>query len=80
MSSIGGANSPPVATPGPVAAQPASQVNDEEANLRRMYGHHLPEMRELGITDDSLSLRALEASNGDVLAAVNFAFYGLMDD
>ena len=36
-------------------------------------------MRELGITDDSVSLRALQVSNGDVEAAINLIFAGLID-
>jgi len=68
MSSMG--NPPP----------PPSRRADDFNNLRQQFSHHLPEMRELGITDDSASLRALQMSNGDVEAAVNLFFAGLIDD
>lgn len=65
------------ATSAGVGAFPARQ---EEAQLREQFSRHLPQMRELGITDDSLSLRALQATNGDVEAAVNLVYAGLVDD
>ena len=52
----------------------------EDEQLREQFDRYLPQMRELGITDDSLSLRALQATNGDVQAAVNLIFAGLVDD
>lgn len=52
----------------------------EEAQLQEQFGRFLPQMRELGITDNGLSLRALQATNGDVQAAVNLIFAGLVDD
>lgn len=51
-----------------------------EEPLRRQFGRLLPQMRELGIADDTLSLRALQATDGDVQAAVNLVFAGLIDD
>lgn len=58
----------------------ASSFRQEEVQLREQFSRHLPQMRELGITDDSLSLRALQATNGDVEAAVNLIYAGLVDD
>jgi len=71
MSSMG---NPPNTTT--AASNPTNIV---ENNLRQQYGSLLPEMRELGITDDSVSLRALQVSNGDVEAAINLIFAGLID-
>ena len=66
------------------AAAPAPSSADsrlsEDAQLRAQFDRHLPQMRELGIADDSLSLRALQATNGDIQAAVNLIFAGLVDD
>nr|SVE75967.1 EOG090X0BNZ [Daphnia hispanica] len=53
---------------------------DDDAPLREQFGRFLPQMREYGITDDNLSLRALQATNGDVEAALNLIYAGLVDD
>nr|SVE79699.1 EOG090X0BNZ [Daphnia magna]SVE80329.1 EOG090X0BNZ [Daphnia magna] len=53
---------------------------DDDAPLRDQFGRFLPQMREYGITDDNLSLRALQATNGDVEAALNLIYAGLVDD
>nr|SVE90093.1 EOG090X0BNZ [Daphnia sinensis] len=53
---------------------------EDEAPLREVFGRFLPQMREYGITDDNLSLRALQATNGDVEAALNLIYAGLVDD
>ena len=57
-----------------------SDPSNEDEQLRQQFDRFLPQMRELGINDDSLSLRALQATNGDVQAAVNLIFAGLVDD
>jgi hypothetical protein len=54
--------------------------SNEDEQLRQQFDRFLPQMRELGIADDSLSLRALQATNGDVQAAINLIFAGLVDD
>ena len=58
----------------------SNSANTIENNLRQQFGRLLPEMRELGITDDNVSLRALQVSNGDVEAAINLIFAGLIDE
>lgn len=86
MSSMGGAlagssgRGAAAATAAAPAPRPAADPPSEDAQLRAQFDRHLPQMRELGITDDSLSLRALQATNGDVQAAVNLIFAGLVDD
>ncbi len=63
------------------SAQPAStESRSEDVRLREQFDRFLPQMRELGITDDSLSLRALQATNGDIEAALNLIYAGLVDD
>lgn len=58
----------------------ASDSRREDDRLREQFDRFLPQMRELGITDDSLSLRALQATNGDIEAALNLIYAGLVDD
>ena len=58
----------------------ASRRGNDDARLREQFDRFLPQMREYGITDDSLSLRALQATNGDVEAALNLIYAGLVDD
>ena len=43
-------------------------------------GESLQLMREMGITDETMSLQALQATNGDVEAAVNLIFAQMMTD
>ncbi len=57
-----------------------SRRGNDDARLREQFDRFLPQMREYGITDDSLSLRALQATNGDVEAALNLIYAGLVDD
>ena len=38
------------------------------------WAPQLRQMRELGITDDIVAIQALEATNGDVQAAINIIF------
>lgn len=58
----------------------SAPLRSEDARLREQFDRFLPQMRELGITDDSLSLRALQATNGDIEAALNLIYAGLVDD
>lgn len=58
----------------------ADSSRREDVRLREQFERFLPQMRELGITDDSLSLRALQATNGDIEAALNLIYAGLVDD
>ena len=63
------------------SAQSASvESRSDDARLREQFDRFLPQMRELGITDDNLSLRALQATNGDIEAALNLIYAGLVDD
>nr|SVE74391.1 EOG090X0BNZ [Daphnia barbata] len=62
------------------AATESRRETDDGARLREQFGRFLPQMREYGITDDNLSLRALQATNGDVEAALNLIYAGLVDD
>lgn len=83
MSSMRGNSAPTPATATPSSSSSSGnrdRRNAEEMQLREQFGRHLLQMRELGITDDGLSLRALQATNGDVQAAVNLVFAGLVDD
>ncbi len=82
MSSMRGNPAPTsaTATPGGSSSGNRDRRHAEETQLREQFGRHLPQMRELGITDDGLSLRALQATNGDVQAAVNLVYAGLVDD
>jgi hypothetical protein len=63
-----------------VASGAESHRGNDDARLREQFDRFLPQMREYGITDDSLSLRALQATNGDVEAALNLIYAGLVDD
>ena len=47
--------------------------------LSFQYTEALAQMRATGITDDLLSRRALEASNGNVEMALNLIFEGALD-
>jgi len=76
MSSMG---NPPNNTTATAAAAPSNPTNVID-NLRQQFGSLLPEMRELGIIDDSVSLRALQVSNGNIEAAINLIFSGLLDE
>jgi len=79
MSSVGNTNSPRGGNSS-TSSSSANRSRREENALNEQFGRFLPQMRELGITDDSLSLRALQATNGDVQAAVNLVYAGLVDD
>nr|SVE75334.1 EOG090X0BNZ [Daphnia dolichocephala] len=65
---------------GSSAGTESRRDTDDGARLREQFGRLLPQMREYGITDDNLSLRALQATNGDVEAALNLIYAGLVDD
>jgi hypothetical protein len=88
MTQMGGgpnnSNTPSVAantvTSSAVAPGAEFRRGNDDARLREQFERFLPQMREYGITDDSLSLRALQATNGDVEAALNLIYAGLVDD
>lgn len=88
MTQMGGgpnnSNAPSVAannvTSSAVAPGAEFRRGNDDARLREQFERFLPQMREYGITDDSLSLRALQATNGDVEAALNLIYAGLVDD
>lgn len=77
MHQMGGSNA---SRSGSSGGPPSAPSRSEDARLREQFDRFLPGMRELGITDDSLSLRALQATNGDVEAAINLIYAGLLDD
>ncbi|OTF72989.1 hypothetical protein BLA29_004787 [Euroglyphus maynei] len=62
-------------TPQPPPVPPADP-NDNRTPAQILIGlaPQLRQMRELGITDDIVAIQALEATNGDVQAAINIIF------
>nr|SVE73145.1 EOG090X0BNZ [Ceriodaphnia reticulata] len=84
MNQMGGAANSSTGSSGSRSAAPSSaqptESRSEDVRLREQFDRFLPQMRELGITDDSLSLRALQATNGDIEAALNLIYAGLVDD
>lgn len=58
----------PAPAPAPVSQPPSS------ASRIIGWAPQLRQMRELGITDDIVAIQALEATNGDVQAAINIIF------
>lgn len=64
------ASAPVVSAPVPPAPAPAPS----EPRASRDWTAELARMREIGLTDVTLCIQALEATNGDVDAAVNLIF------
>ncbi|XP_065577418.1 ubiquitin-like protein 7 [Artemia franciscana] len=67
-------------TPSPVR-RPAENSGGRTpvATLRERYRQELSQMQELGLFNEELVLRALDATSGDVTAAANLIFAGMMD-
>lgn len=56
-------------------APPAAPIQPSSAaQIIIGWAPQLRQMRELGITDDIVAIQALEATNGDVQAAINIIF------
>lgn len=58
----------------PVTTRAAAPVANTTANALINLAPQLAQMRELGITDEIVAIQALEATNGDVQAAINIIF------
>jgi hypothetical protein len=43
-----------------------------------MLSRQLQQMHELGLTDDTLNVQALQATGGDVYAAIDIVFSGAL--
>lgn len=63
------ATTPPVSTPSTSLGRGPSV--SERMNL---WAKQLQQMRDMGITDQIVAIQALEATNGDVQAAVNIIY------
>ena len=50
-------------------------TNDMQAMANRL-SRQLQQMHELGLTDDAVNLQALQATGGDVHAAIDIVFSG----
>lgn len=50
---------------------------DIQAQASRL-SHQLQQMHELGLTDDTLNIQALQATGGDVHAAIDIVFSGAL--
>lgn len=76
------AAAPPTVSVSPPAPSPAAQGQAAPAAIQPSsaaqtligWAPQLRQMRELGITDDIVAIQALEATNGDVQAAINIIF------
>ncbi|ODN05781.1 Ubiquitin-like protein 7 [Orchesella cincta] len=66
---------PPSATP-PAPPTQASPRPQESSSLAQQYQSQLRQMRDLGITDERLSILALRVSEGDVNTAAELVFSG----
>lgn len=55
--------------------------NDEETieSITRRLQPQLRQMREMGLTNDSINIRALQATSGDVQTAIELVFSGAID-
>lgn len=58
----------------PSFSQPSTSNSSPSSNTTRNFASQLQQMRDLGITEEAIALQALEATNGDVQAAVNLIF------
>ncbi|XP_054153133.1 ubiquitin-like protein 7 [Oppia nitens] len=55
-------------------SQPSTSTTQSTAQRLRGWATQLQQMRDLGINDDIVAIQALEATNGDVQAAINIIF------
>lgn len=56
---------------------PSQSASNQEENLIERYATELQTMREMGLSQEHINVRALVLSNGDVEAAVNLVLSGL---
>ena len=74
----------PISTPTPVAPtqRPADILGALASGVTppAQYQEQIAQMRDLGITDENLSLMALRESNGDVAQAVELIFSGYFEN
>jgi type IV pilus biogenesis protein CpaD/CtpE len=69
-------NSAAVQSPSSVSA-PTGSANTTSSNpLADQYREQLAQMRDMGISDEQLSILALRVSDGDVATAVELIFSG----
>lgn len=63
------------------ASTNSSPVSTEETyeSIRNRLLPQLQQMREMGLTNDGVNIRALQATSGDVQAAVELVFNGVID-
>lgn len=80
MNQMGGASRGSSDGTATASSSGATESRREDVRLREQFDRFLPQMRELGMNDDNLSLRALQATNGDIEAALNLIYAGLVDD
>lgn len=58
------------------ALQHALQASGQQPSLQSQWQPQLQQLRDMGIQDDELSLRALQATGGDIQAALELIFAG----
>lgn len=64
-----------VTSPRPAIAATSTSSQTSLQTLATRYNTQLQQLREIGFFDQESSLRALEATNGDVQLAVNLLFH-----
>ncbi|ENN80851.1 ubiquitin-like protein 7 [Dendroctonus ponderosae] len=81
-----GSSAPVTAAPSGAAAESSSAARITNEMLQQAftptigYGAYLSQMRELGLNNEVLNLRALMAAGGDLQAAIELVFSGALDD
>lgn len=69
----------PTATPaGPTATTPSNNLIENMDSLVQRLSPQLQQMREMGLTNDVINVQALQATSGDVQAAIDLVFSGAM--
>lgn len=65
----------------PSTPNSANRGGEEESieSITRRLQPQLRQMREMGLTNDSVNVRALQATSGDVQAAIELVFSGAID-
>lgn len=66
---------------GSAFSSPSTNRNEEESieSITRRLQPQLRQMNEIGLTNNSINIRALQATSGDVQAAIELVFNGVMD-
>lgn len=72
-----GASTP--STPNPSSNTNRSGEEETIEGITRRLQPQLRQMREMGLTNDSVNVRALQATSGDVQAAIELVFSGAID-